>query len=317
MAFITEKYIERPIRKENSNLKGIILLVAMVLTGYIGYNIYSRDGLVFRKIAILTTDLSSAKTDWEYQPTTLKNGHIENSHILKGESPDSILFIGDSLMGQYYPRVAELYSKETTPKYSTIFASRNHCLLPNTGILSAPEEANCDDYYLAAIEMARSVNVKKVVISGNWYHYFTNLDSASLDKNIEILSKDISNLVTQGKEVYLISMAPHAEAFDPFSIANQYRKSMIFSAFGFNYLPYMERKKLEGVDEASYASLKKIIQQSGAHLMNPYDYFCNKDLCYFLSGVSATHMDATHLRASYVKKKALFIDAIYLDTFSY
>ena len=79
----------------------------------------------------------------------------------------------------------------------------------------------------------------------------------------------------------------------------------------------MERKKLEGVDEASYASLKKIIQQSGAHLMNPYDYFCNKDLCYFLSGVSATHMDATHLRASYVKKKALFIDAIYLDTFSY
>jgi SGNH domain (fused to AT3 domains) len=52
LAWLTYKFLERPIRLDkHSNVKVTVLLVMMTLVGYIGYNTFERDGLKFRAAA--------------------------------------------------------------------------------------------------------------------------------------------------------------------------------------------------------------------------------------------------------------------------
>ena len=49
LAWLTYRFIERPIRKSKAErIKVISLLVLMAVIGYVGYNSYARDGLTFR-----------------------------------------------------------------------------------------------------------------------------------------------------------------------------------------------------------------------------------------------------------------------------
>jgi peptidoglycan/LPS O-acetylase OafA/YrhL len=60
LAWLTYKFVERPIRLGGRNkLKVTSLIILMTIVGYVGYNAYSRDGLKFRQV-VKTTEINAA-----------------------------------------------------------------------------------------------------------------------------------------------------------------------------------------------------------------------------------------------------------------
>lgn len=310
LALMTYKLIEKPIRLGNQGkTKTIALLISMTFVGGVGYSCYKWEGLKFRQIAKSTAKLSEAKEDWEYKTTTFKNSKIEEQHTLIGSSKESVLFIGDSLMGQYFPRASKIYAPPNPlPYYSTVFASRNHCApMPNFDLVSPPENIKCGDYYLAAIAQAKKQVFKKIVFAGMWPD--PNFENV-LDKNHEKLIEDLLELKKLGKQVYLISRAPHSPLFNPTNLAKPLRKQIVLSKLISTKNIFYERSVIEEQDKASLAMLTTIANRGGATVINPYDYFCFEGKCPALIDSSAMYSDDYHIRASHAKKYATFIDLI-------
>jgi hypothetical protein len=60
--------------------------------------------------------------------------------------------------------------------------------------------------------------------------------------------------------------------------------------------------------------LKAVAAGTGATIIDPMDYFCDKLVCATMTADGQPiYSDSNHLRPFYVKQKALFIDSILLD----
>lgn len=127
LAVLTYWRIEPKFRfSQSRGFSAALLSVAAIVVGVSGATTYEELGFRERGIALVTEDSSEAGDDWDYDPTTLKNGKIEKLNVLTGVTSDSVLFIGDSLMGQYFPRVKEMY-RDHPQIMTAVFASRDHC----------------------------------------------------------------------------------------------------------------------------------------------------------------------------------------------
>jgi peptidoglycan/LPS O-acetylase OafA/YrhL len=115
LAWLTFKFIEKPIRYGNSNLyKTLILTIAMTCIGLVGFYSYMQEGLPFRKCA-KQADLVNAEfsgTLWKY----MQNEICSEKYPLKGsgdygwwfcsaskKDDPTILLLGSSYANDLYP----------------------------------------------------------------------------------------------------------------------------------------------------------------------------------------------------------------------
>lgn len=302
LAWLTYTYIEKPLKLIKIYGTKALIVLPIPLLGFLGILIFQLNGVQFRAIAERTASFSVARSDWNYTPTRLESGKIVGLHILEGQDKNNfVLFAGDSLMGQYYPRLKELYADKNLPNLSSVFASRNHCHpSPNYDFISAPENINCKNYYLAILKLAQEKQYSKIVFAGAWPSLYMN---GALTPEANELIKDIKNLISLGKKVYIISTPPRNPKFDPTAIA----RGLIFPSAIFSDILI---KKSEIQDINSLNEMKLITRESGAILINPYDYFCDDKNCpYFLNNIPL-YTDHTHMTASYSRRAAVFIDEI-------
>jgi peptidoglycan/LPS O-acetylase OafA/YrhL len=307
LAYATYLYIERPVRlSQDKKRSAILLFTCMAIVAAAGAVIYLSGGATSRPIAKATTAFSEAKTDWDYEPTKLENGQITGIHKSDGRSDDVVLFIGDSLMSQYFPRVKALYQDEDhTPRYSTWYASRNQCRpWPGTGLRSGPENINCDDYYTAAIQLAHADKVKRVVLAGNWT---SALSQYARSENVEQFVADLRQLKHLGKEVVIIGMPPRSQLFSPASAAKPFR-----NPWGSHEAPdtYVQQAAIGKLDADYGAKLHDIAEQAAARIVDPYPVLCPNRLCPVLVNGAPIYSDGTHLRASFVRRNAVFMDEL-------
>ena len=105
LAWLTYKVIEKPMRfGRRSNAKALVLAALMTVVGYLGYNVYLRDGLAFR----IPREFSDA--DFEYHKNIRANiCHIETTDVsvinpLCIEKTRPLLAVwGDSHASALYP----------------------------------------------------------------------------------------------------------------------------------------------------------------------------------------------------------------------
>jgi len=304
LAWATYKFIESPIRfGKGVKHKTAALLVAMGFIGAIGYNSKALEGYKFRDVAKMSAGISEARTDWKYESPSFQNGKIENLNKLLGRSEQSVLFIGDSLMGQYFPRAEYLYSQQQRPFYTTVFASRNHCSpLPDLDIVSSPGRVKCNEYWDAVIMLAQSAVYSKVVFGGGWGELTA--------RNSEALVKVIAALKSRGKEVILIGQPTRSPIFDPTNLATTLRKNYLFGGEGGLTDVDVDQSSIENL--VLRASLNDIAHRTGARIVDPYDYLCPQRKCPALIDSSPLYIDAFHIRASYARQVATFVDDIVL-----
>lgn len=315
LAYITYAIVEQPFRNNRVKIGTWLLIILMALCGLCGYTIVAFNGFQFRLEKFIK--ISNASGEWEY-PGEMSKFDFQNRLFYKIESNNdtTTLFIGDSNMEHYYSRIHELLTLNPNTSNSAVFATGEGCLPIPGSPFDAPHN-HCFGLMETAYTYARSTSkVKKVVIGGLWVQYLG--EGAALEgefghksKNYNDalirLSKYISQLINDGKHVYLVLNIPRHNALDPKSMAS--RKISNFPQILSINDSALEVEQLGSDFRLINEDIKRVGIAAGATIIEPQKHLCDLRKCPKVDkNDEPLYKDAGHLRPSYVRHGASFID---------
>jgi hypothetical protein len=142
LAFLTYKYIELPLRSSrNTTVIAGSLCAAMVACGSVGYPIYTGaiparpESFEVRKFA------SAATEDWLPGTHDTPWTPASDSFLTLGAASRLVLYVGDSNMQQYYPRIAKTLSDHPLNSHGAVFCSAR---LVRSCSIRDPGQLGCD-----------------------------------------------------------------------------------------------------------------------------------------------------------------------------
>lgn len=302
LAWISTQFFETPIRRQSGRKSVAALVVVMVLTGGAGIWVWMSAGLSTRDMAKIGQEATDAARDWAYETTRMVNGEIVGVHTLAGSEPEQAVFLGSSIMGQYFPRAKRIYQDGPQPRLTAVYASRNHCTpMPMYDLVSGPEKINCLEYYRAAMQLAKREKVVRVVLAGEWPSFHRE---GAITAQGAAFVLDIKALVASGKAVYLIGRSPSNQLFDPLNLARASSRLLGSS------LPDQSIDRAVAENLSALADLERIAALAGATVVNPLDYLCGPATCPTVSAGKPLYNDSSHIRAEYARSSATFIDEL-------
>lgn len=336
-AWLTYRYVEVPVRRSKS-LRIVMILVALmgmllVLSLYVfKQSIAPRVPEAWKKVSDARLD-RNAPRGWlnkELQPIVLGD---------KSKEP-SILFFGDSHMEQYYPRIHANASAQLGGTDAVIIATAGGCPpINNVERIDVKVPIGCPEFFEAAMTLALSSSIKKVVLGAYWDGYFlgrpaldvnsklgtgrlyhtddhqiktpVEVDSDQYDRLFEKLERSISLMKKEGKEVYIILSNPASVLYDPQYYIRSYNRLSLENPNP--VFPILSREEVEkelfGVSER----LRTVAERTGAIALDPLDDICSLDVCVTEVDGIPINQDVDHLSSSYVLKHIKFLDRTFTD----
>ncbi len=325
LSWLTYRYLETPFRANSSTrVKVTTLSVCMATLFAFGLSAYLTNGFPERSFARNFKSIESAITDWQYP-----NGLIERSvdgqeFLATSDAAPSILFVGDSHINQFQPRIHKLYRQNRLPEYA--FLTYNGC--PPIPDVYEDKHPNCVDFIQKVNAALKALpSVKTVVIGGCWNCYFGLETNPIPDGNnfnyvyrsgsreayfrkglgatlaMESLGKYLEQLA-RTHTVYLILDNQMADANDPRQVIRN-RLNLYQSGSKQNDIVLPPEQKSRN------AALRAMAERAGVIAIDPLTVLCPDDLCpvYSAPGVPI-FKDSHHLRSGYVADHATFIDQI-------
>lgn len=246
-------------------------------------------------------------------------GVLERQHAGRA----TVLFIGDSNIQQYYPRIDRLVSTHPQAAKTVVFASIGGC--PPIPDVHGVHRPDCDRLLDKGIDYARRPEVDTVVFGANWIGYFV-VDSYYLERdgtkrslnegpNVERdaftgLAMLVDELVRAGKNVTLVLQSPVGPSFEPRGMIS---RTLVFPSFE-QKVPRIStreiREQMLRVDDP----LRVIADRTGATIIDPKDWLCQRETCELLSADGIpVYRDEAHLNPIYVRDHVTFLDDLVLD----
>jgi peptidoglycan/LPS O-acetylase OafA/YrhL len=248
------------------------------------------------------------------------------------------LFIGDSHMQQYWPRIARLLDTHGDTARSVRFAAYDGCpILPGLNSLRQPR--NCDGFFSDATTQALRPDVDTVVFGAFWELYLLGefsmqghhqgvysagdplrrplrLDSHGTQVAFAQFERLLDRLVAHGRRVFIVLSNPTSPQFEPSALVSPtVRLSWRYPRTGF-------AAGARQVDAAAFESyvapllqrFAQIAARTGAHLLDPRSTLCAGMLCPAVdTDGTPLYLDSNHVRASYARERASFLDATVLE----
>jgi peptidoglycan/LPS O-acetylase OafA/YrhL len=310
LATLTYKYVERPIRSSPWVLRPAVPLLALMLICLsIGY-------LTFKKhipARTIPTDIARfVRAAREPDPFPIDEGYLT-----LGSGPRQVLFLGDSTMAQYYPRIAKILAEHPSNTHRAVFAWRAGCA-PDFELSLANREG-CRKLLQSAIEYAKDPQVDAIVIEFCWYAYFVRIldpdhigETGPLvrgtDQALDNLRQMITGFVNKGKRVFILFELPVDPGFSPLRMI---RRTGL--TFRIDARP-ASRAAIVQTFHPFATTLARIAQDTGAKIIDPMDALCDQTTCPSLTpeGEPIYH-DSWHLRKAYIQEHANYLDATVLD----
>lgn len=319
LAWLTYRFVERPVRFRNhGRLQVAILVFLMFVVGSLGFKAYEYNGFETR-VSSGFTKISNAVGEWHY-PGKLVQFQFEGRRFYEQRSSRSeiTLFVGDSNVEQYYVRADELIVTSSGSVNSIVFTTGGGCLaIPQTNY--DLQHNDCNNLMETAFDFAKSQpDVKNVVISSLWNQYLFHgeglvgkfgVGEVDYYRSLDRFGKYIKQLREIGKNVFVILSIPTGVELDPKYMAMR----------GFKYFPDFFLLRDGGVSRdllsSKYgnvqADLKAISESNGAVVITPIEFLCNRSLCPSVDSLGdPIYKDNGHLRPTYVRKSATFIDSV-------
>jgi hypothetical protein len=255
--------------------------------------------------------------DWDYPSSDnfMKADFV--SHEIRSNSGRVTLFVGDSHMEQYWPRVKAAI--QNNPSLATaVFATSSGCL-PFPDINRAKPGFACPKFYKYWTAQADQNDVSTVVIGAAWELYFIGqyqgdsiprdhlsvagrpANKADIEEAWAGFESMVASLVRSGKRVTILSSSPEAASFNP---------RAMFSRFGgFNRPSPVNKADFNRFIAPIEDRLIHVAKRTGATLIRPADYFCQAETCPATDADGdPLYRDDQHLRPGATVKRATFID---------
>jgi peptidoglycan/LPS O-acetylase OafA/YrhL len=321
LAWVTYRFVEKPVRGQTARKVVIALLVLVFSVGGVGFFTYRHDGLPERNRQV--NDMALAAEEWEY-PGDLKPFIFGDKKILRQESQvnDITLFVGDSNVQQYYPRVDELIKHDGSHANSAVFIAGGGCLVVP---LLAYDDAHkhCQGLSDTALSYARNEKrVRNIVISEQWNGYLYagyglvgsyRPQSKDYTEALLKLSSFVKDFRRLGKEVYVVLNIPGGPEFDPKHMLKRNLRTTE------NILSVGEGGAKRGDLDDRYLliqeDIRRAVASEGAHVIAPMDFLCTKEFCPSLDEVGKPiYKDSSHLRPEYVRRSVGYIDQAILSS---
>ena len=242
---------------------------------------------------------------------------------MRSGAPGLTVFLGDSVMQQYGPRIAQALAADPARFNSVIFATAGGCApIAHTVRLPLMRFPLCRRSTAAAYALAASAPVDTVVIGAAWNGYFSSSqremlyddgvmrlafpDPQAQDLAWQALDASVARLRAAGKRVFLVLQPPAGAAFDPQTMYRGTRFGAIEA------LPAIAPFDLAGYqvrNAAPRARLAAIARSNGAVLIDPARYLCSSAACPVLDAQGAPlYTDSVHMRPAYSRRAASFLD---------
>ena len=323
LSYMTYRYVELPIRAMQPLRRAAVpLFVSLGVIGLLSYAAFI--GHAAPLSARYGVDkIVSARSELAFQGPHLQHLPIPGMLTQRAGS-EQALFLGDSNLEQYYPRIDELLTHDPLHTRTAIFATGGGCA-PIPGVWEA-HHAYCDGLVQHAIAYAQQPTVDTVVIGAAWQSYFQDTDSRydyqfkdqgfsgrlvpdvsseSARRALGALDQMVQTLTRQHKRVVLILQIPVGDDLDPLRMVD---RSVLKLGFGINAAPLSRREVMRAVQRVD-SQLVAIAKHAGAEIIDPLDSLCGPTTCPTLDENGAPmYRDAGHLRPSYVRANVHFLD---------
>lgn len=320
IAFLTYFFIERPIRFGMSlRSASLFLSVGLAAVGFLGYKTYKYDFLSQKVLFIPAQILkvSKASGTWEYPgemlPVTLDG---TSYYILPSHNPNFTLFVGDSNIEQYFPRLKILIKNEPDNSNGIIFKTGGGCL-PIPLQPHDRDHRHCCDLIPDAMKILRTKReIDTVVIGAQWNGYLAGsfglqsqyyVGSATYIEALNVLSDYLKELRSLERRVFLVLNIPTSPKLDPKYIIRRDFKS--FPKFFSIRDNGVRRDELEKDFGQIQSDLARIARDSGAIVIDPKEFLCTPECCFGLDeNGDAIYKDSSHLNPTFTRDRASFID---------
>ncbi len=312
LAWLTYELVEKKIRFTGAasvkRLSVPALGAAMAVVGALGLAVLQGRVLPQSASIPLVNEISRASADWGYK------GDV----VIAGDSPGTVLFLGDSHMQQYWARIEKLLAERAAPVRTIVFKTVAGCA-PVPGI--ERRNLKCSQFVDEGFAAAMRPEVETVVIAGSWVGFLSRGDyyrigdveaqplkllTPETDWVMEGFQDALGRLVRAGKRVVIVLSSPRGEVLDPKSVIE--RDGMGVRVRGpFTPLPRSQLAALAGRIDAR---LKAIAEAAGASVIDPADWLCTASYCPSADEAGRPlYRDATHLRASAARERFGAVDS--------
>ena len=329
LAFLTYQWVERPIRFDHILGAGTTrrLCSAMVCVFVIGLLTYCRWLPTRLSFSSFQSGLDRAEYDWQYPfgyNASRASGFAVDAELAKGQARPATLFIGDSHMQQYWPRIKYDLERFRDPSPVILITATATATLPGTGGL---DPNACANFFEFAMSEAVKTNVGTVVITCHWERYFVGgfpheppygiylandpkktpliLGTPAAELVFAQFGRAVGELVARGKRVFVILSSPTFANWSPRSVPR----------FG-DDLPVTNRLALSRQEFDAFVNPieRRIIAAVGPHggaIINPRDALDEGGM-FFGRELDGTfrYKDFDHMRPFYVLRTASFVDAL-------
>jgi peptidoglycan/LPS O-acetylase OafA/YrhL len=326
LAWLTYRYLEKKIRFRNQGMiTGLLILLSLttMTIGILAWQETIKPRLNDKQLEKIVT----AVEDWDYPPRSFEVFKYEDQNFYsKLTTREKVLFLGDSYMEHYGPRIEKLLSGKPKESKSVIFATTGGCLpIPHVFEDKHPE---CQPRLNAARNLALGHDIDTVVIGANWWSYFVKqvqnegefdreyyfqLNGAKeyfkggngVDLSLDALAEFLEFLASS-KKVYLILNSPVSPTLSPKNFYDGSRFGQL------RYKPKTDLLKSEF--DKDYEPLKKklvsIGKRAGVTIIDPLEYLCTEGICPgIMPDGTPIYKDGGHIRPFFSRNYCDFIDS--------
>lgn len=308
LAWGTYRFVEKPFKtwtlSETSKVSLLCgLTVACVALGlltsgnYLPWQVPSQP---------LIVKLESAKKDWKFPPTSFVAMPSDSIYALTHASLASekkVLFMGDSNLEQYGPRIeAQLAERPAATAGVILVPIQKDCDILNAVIT----EQGCKTQLDALHRLAEDPSITRVVLIVAWLKYEKYLMDSATQIKLATFLKSLS----KGKQLFILRNIPA----DPSNLSPDAQVSRGLSIHGGTLTLHPRTSTVEGYKQRFKeidAQLQHIASITSAKLVSPVDYLCPLGTCPAVDEEdNFLYIDAGHLTASYARKAAVYIDPL-------
>jgi peptidoglycan/LPS O-acetylase OafA/YrhL len=303
LAWLTYELVEKTIRgkargraRGKAPLKVVPALAAsMVALGGCGVLALRSDLQPQSALNPLAEEISLASSDWAYG--------ADGVRTIPGDSRRIALFIGDSHMQHYWPRIQKIMSERKKPARTVVFDAVGGCA-PIPGIERTSQA--CSAFVDEAFARAASADVDTVVIAASWVGFLHRPDYVRVSDGkavdpawaLQQLEAALARLRAKGKAVVLVLSSPRGAGLDPKSSVHRDGMTVRIS-----YGAPMTRAALAAVTAPIDSRIRQIAVRVGATVIDPADWFCSATLCPAADPQGRPlYKDESHLRAIVVRE---------------